>query len=78
MAYTVLENRADVCALAKPPHEPPFLVGCFAARKREGWKDAVANGLVKVLGPHRASAIVSKLTGERVALRKEDYSRVES
>ncbi|GJM27024.1 MAG: hypothetical protein DHS20C16_34390 [Phycisphaerae bacterium] len=78
MAYTVLENRADVCALAKPPHDLPFLVGCFAARKRQGWKRAVADGLVKMLGPSKASAVVSKLKGERVALRKEDHLRVES
>ncbi|HNO78524.1 MAG TPA: class I SAM-dependent methyltransferase [Phycisphaerae bacterium] len=75
-AYTVLENRADVCALAKPPFDPPFLVGCFAARKRTGWKGVVANGLVSILGPSKASAIVSKLAGERIALRKENLSRV--
>jgi hypothetical protein len=76
ISYTVLENRADVCALAKPPHTPPFLVGCFAARKRHGWKGAVANGLVNLLGATEASTIVSKITGERVALRKENCSRI--
>ncbi len=76
MAYTVLENRADVCALAKPPHELPFLVGCFAARKRSGWKGAVANGLVELLGNSKASNVVSRLTGEQIALRKESCSRV--
>ncbi|NOX59823.1 MAG: class I SAM-dependent methyltransferase [Planctomycetes bacterium] len=75
VAYTVLEDRADVCAIAKPDHALPFLVGCFAARKRTGWKGAVSNGLVKLLGSSRASAAVSRLTGERVALRTERPKR---
>lgn len=71
VAYTVLEDRADVCALAKPPHGLPFLVGCFAARKRTGWKGTVSNSLVKLLGSSRASTIVSKLTGQNIAVRAE-------
>ncbi len=76
VAYSVLENRSDVCALARPPQDLPFLVGCFGARKRRGWKGMVANGLIELLGQSKASAVVSKLTGEQVALRKERYSRV--
>lgn len=75
VAYAVLEDRADVCALAKPPHALPFLVGCFAARQRAGWKGAVSNVLVRLLGASRASTIASKLVGQRIALRTERFSR---
>jgi hypothetical protein len=71
VAYTTLEDRADVCAIAKPPHDPPFLVGCFAARKRTGWKGRIAESLVRVFGPSRASKLATIMQGERVALRIE-------
>lgn len=71
VAYTTLEDRADVCAIAKPPHHPPFLVGCFAARRRSGWKGRIASGLVRLFGPSYASRLATRMTGETVALRAE-------
>jgi len=71
VAYTVLEGRADVVALAKPPHDPPFLVGCFAARRRKGWKGRLAAALVHALGPNAASLFAGRILGRPVALRAE-------
>jgi hypothetical protein len=71
VSHTVLEDRADVAALAKPPHEPPFLVGCFAARRRSGWKGRLATALVRMLGPNAASSLVGRILRQRVALRAE-------
>ena len=71
VAYTVVEDRADVCVIARPPHEPPFLVGCFAARRRRGWKGRIASALVNALGPSRASRLASAFSGEPVVLRAE-------
>lgn len=71
VAYTVLEGRADVAALAKPPCELPFLVGSFAARRRTGWKGKIASALVRTLGPSAASSLASRLLGRRIALRTE-------
>ena len=71
VSYTVVEDRADVCAIAKPGQELPFLVSCFAARRRKGWKGRLGTVLVRTLGKSKASSLVSRLTGERVALRAE-------
>lgn len=71
IAYTTLEDRADIVALAKPPHDPPFLVGCFAARRRKGWMGAIVNLLVRTLGPTASSAMAERLFGRRIALRAE-------
>ena len=71
MSYTTIEDRADVVALAKPPHETPFLVGCMAARRRAGWKGKAANVLVRTLGPGLASSLAGHIMGHRIALRTE-------
>jgi hypothetical protein len=71
VGYSVIEDHADVCAIAKPPHDPPYLVGSFAARRRSGWKQALSNALVKTLGPSKASSLVSRISGRSIALRTE-------
>jgi len=71
VAYTVVEERADIAAIAKPPHRPPFLVGCMAARRREGWKGKLVTALVHTIGPKAASTIAGKLLRRRIALRTE-------
>jgi len=71
MSYTTLEDRADVVALAKSPHQVPFLVACMAARRRIGWKGKLTNALVNVLGPSLASSLVGRIVGHRIALRAE-------
>jgi hypothetical protein len=71
VGYTTVEDRADICAIARPPQDLPFLVGCFAARRRGGWKGHVASALVRALGPTRASSLATRLTGETIALRAE-------
>ncbi len=71
IAYTVVEQQADIAAIAKPPHRLPFLVGCMAARRREGWKGKLVTALVRAGGPRAASTIAGKVLGTRVALRAE-------
>ena len=71
VAYTCLENRADVCAIAKPPHTPPFLVGCFAARRRTGWQGRIATALVRTLGPGAASSLTTRFLRRPITLRSE-------
>lgn len=71
VAYTTIEDRADVVAIAKAPHETPFLVGCMAARRRSGWKGTVATALVRMVGPTMASSLARIVSGRRIALRAE-------
>jgi len=71
VGYTTVEDRADVAAIAKPPHNTPFLVACMAARRRTGWKGTLARALVRSIGPSAASAVAGALLGRSVALRAE-------
>jgi len=71
VSYTTVEDRADIVAIAKPPCEAPFLVGCMAARRRTGWKGKLSTALVRTVGPSMASAVAGYLLGRRIALRTE-------
>jgi hypothetical protein len=71
VGYTTVEGRADVVAIARPPHRTPFLVGCLAARRLEGWKGKAASMLVRTLGPDIASSVAGRIAGRNIALRCE-------
>ncbi|MEE9297264.1 MAG: class I SAM-dependent methyltransferase [Phycisphaerae bacterium] len=71
VGYTTIEDRADVVAIAKPPHQVPYLVACMAARRRSGWKGKLATALVRAVGPSAASTMVGRVLRRRIALRAE-------
>ncbi|UCE60909.1 MAG: hypothetical protein JSU63_03990 [Phycisphaerales bacterium] len=71
VSYTTVEDRAEIVAITKPQCEPPFLVGCMAARRRAGWKGKVATALVRTIGPSAASTVMGRALGRPIALRTE-------
>ena len=69
VGYKLFEARAALCVLTKPPHAPPLLTPCFAARRRTGWKGVATNVLVRTLGSLNASKVVSLMGRTTVTLR---------
>ena len=67
--YKLLEGRAALVAITKPPHTPPLLTPCFGARRRKGWKGLATSFLVRTLGPVNASRLATWLAGEPRILR---------
>ena len=67
--YKLLDGYTALVAVTRPPHDPPLLTPCFAARRRHGFKALLANLLVHALGSINASRLVSLLTGRSIALR---------
>ena len=69
VGYNVFEGREALVTLTKPPHQPPLLTSCFAARRRTGWKHVAANVLVRMLGAVNASRLASWIVRRPVHLR---------
>ncbi len=69
VAYKLVEGYTALVALTKPPHQPPLLTPCFAARRRAGWKGLVAALMVRTLGSANASRLATWLLGEPITLR---------
>jgi len=67
--YKLLEGRAALVAITKPPHAAPLLTPCFGARRREGWKGLATAFLVRTLGPVNASRFATWLAGDARILR---------
>lgn len=69
VGYKVFEGKSALTVLTKPPRQPPLLTPCLAARRRGGWKQAVATAMVRTLGPVTASRIASTVGRRPIHLR---------